>query len=175
MGMEKSSEKDFMAAYDANADALFKHIFFRVHDRELAKDLLQEVFTKVWQYISEGKEVANMRAFLYKSANNIVIDHYRSHKTGSLDEMHEEGFDVADKRMDSKTSAEVNELLEALSKIPDDYAKVVSMRYVEEMGPSEIAEILGENAGTVSVRINRGVEMLRKELGVEMVEMIEKK
>jgi RNA polymerase sigma-70 factor (ECF subfamily) len=164
--MGKDIEKDFMAAYDANSDALFKHIFFRVHDRELAKDLLQEVFTKVWQYISSGKQVDNMKAFLYKSAHNIVIDHYRKEKATSLDAMHEAGYDVADGRMDSKTSAEVNELVTALAKIPEDYREVVTMRYVNEMGPNEIAEILGEGAGTISVRINRGVEMLRKELKI---------
>lgn len=165
----KDLEKDFMAAYDTNADALFRHIFFRVHDRELAKDLLQEVFARVWQYISDGKTVDNMRAFLYRSAGNIVIDHYRKHKEISLDQMAEDGFDAPDERSKSNIAAEVTELMAALKQIPEEYATVVSMRYVEEMGPADIAEALGESPNTISVRIHRGLEMLRKELGVELV------
>jgi len=54
----------------------------------------------------------------------------------------------------------------ALEQIPKEYRDVVLMRYVDDMSPEDIAEVLGENANTVSVRIHRGVTMVRKELGL---------
>ncbi len=162
-----ATERQFLAAYDVYADALYRHIFFRVHDRELAQDLLADTFTRVWQYFSSGNTIDNTKAFLYRTAHNLVIDHYRSKKEESLDEMAEAGFDPADAAGDKAVStAEVTQITAMLDKIPKAYRDVVAMRYVEELNPEEIGEILGESANTVSVRIHRGVAMVRKELGL---------
>ena len=157
-----------MAAYDTYADALFRHIFFRVHERELAHDLLADTFARGWQYINKGNHVDNMRAFLYKTAHNLVIDQYRKHKEQSLDSMAEDGFDPKDAVGEgvSYAGAEVKQFMMALEQIPKEYRDVVLMRYVDDMSPEDIAEVLGENANTVSVRIHRGVTMVRKELGL---------
>lgn len=170
-------ERAFLAAYDMYADALFRHIFFRVHDRELAHDLLADTFARGWQYIEKGKRVDNMRAFLYKTAHNLVIDEYRKHHDQSLDAMAEDGFDPRDHGRQSAIydAAEVNQFLKALENIPKEYREVVLMRYVDDMSPEDIAEVLDENANTVSVRIHRGVAMVRKELGLGENEDIKKK
>src|SRR6185295_13418728 len=66
----------------------------RVSDRELARDLLQNVCMKTWQYIQKGGVVTNMRSFFFTTAHNLVIDEYRKKKTVSLDALRDEGFDV---------------------------------------------------------------------------------
>ena len=52
-------EKEFLDAYQQYADAIYRHCFFRVYNRDLAQDLTQETFIKTWKYISEGKEIKN--------------------------------------------------------------------------------------------------------------------
>ncbi|HEY4518032.1 MAG TPA: sigma-70 family RNA polymerase sigma factor [Candidatus Paceibacterota bacterium] len=164
-----NKEKEFGEAYEQYSDALFKFIAMRIKDRERAKDMLQDCFTRTWQAIVDGKEVENMRAFLYKVARNLVIDEYRSHKSVSLDEMTEEtGYEVASRSGDNPSiGAEVGKIREALEKLPEEYREVVSMRYIDELMPVEISEILGESANAISVRINRGVVMLRETLQIE--------
>ena len=88
MGWEKA-EKKYLEAYEKFADGIFRHTYLRLGDREKAKDLTQETFLKVWQYLIGCKSVVNFKAFLYKVASNLIIDETRKKKTDSLDKMQE--------------------------------------------------------------------------------------
>ena len=90
--MQKRREQKFLEAYEAYADDLFRHAYFRVHDRERAKDLVQETFTKTWMTLSEGATIDNLRAFFYRVLTNAIIDESRKKKAVSLDTLLEEGF-----------------------------------------------------------------------------------
>ncbi len=94
--MAKPLEDIFIKAYDDHSDAIFRHCYFRVFERERAKELTQEVFIKTWEYLRNGQEVKNLRAFLYRVANNLVIDESRKKKANSLEAMQEQGFDPKD-------------------------------------------------------------------------------
>jgi DNA-directed RNA polymerase specialized sigma24 family protein len=58
-----SLEQDFIKHYNQHSDAIFRHCFYRVYDRETALDLVQETFAKTWAYLATGHEVKNIRAF----------------------------------------------------------------------------------------------------------------
>lgn len=157
------TEDEFITAYDRYADAIFRHCFFRCFDRELARDMVQETFIKTWEYLAAGKEVKNIRAFLYRVATNLLIDHSRKKKELSLDELKEQGFDPVTKdAREPLDFMEVQVVLRALKKLPEIYRETVTMRYLQDLTPEEIGEILGLPANTVSVRIHRGIEQLRK-------------
>ena len=145
--MHSGQEKEFLSAYDTNSDAIYRHIFFRVHDKDLASDLVQETFMKVWRYIAEGGKIDNMRAFLYRTAHNLIIDHYRSKQTLSLEGLAEDGFEAEDtSQSGTETVAELNQFMSALAKIPKDYRESVTMRYIDELLPEEISKTIGESA-----------------------------
>ena len=57
--MNKEIEKLFLVAYEQYADEIYCHCVFRVSCRDLAKDLTQEIFIKLWKYLVEGKKVGN--------------------------------------------------------------------------------------------------------------------
>jgi RNA polymerase sigma factor (sigma-70 family) len=82
------NEEEFVKLYDELADKLFRHCYFRVFNRERAKDLMQETFMRVWKYCNEGHEVKNLKSFLYKVANNLIIDESRKKKELYLEELH---------------------------------------------------------------------------------------
>lgn len=153
---------EFLKAYDQHADALFNHCFYRVSDREVALDLTQEAFAKTWEYVSSGKEVGNLRPFLFKVMSNLIIDHYRKKKSDSLDVMQEEGFDVANEDAERIVAlSEGAHALDVLATLDEKHRRVVVMRYVDDMSPREIAEITGETENAVSVRINRSLKKLK--------------
>ena len=58
--------------------------YFKVSNRELGEDLVQQTFMKTWIYLTKGGEVKNMKAFLYHILNNLIIDEYRKKKAFSL-------------------------------------------------------------------------------------------
>ncbi len=161
--MGEDQKKQFLELYDTHADAIFRHCFFRVYDREQAKDLVQEVFCRIWMSISEGKEIDNFSAFLYKVANNLIIDHARKKKAVSLDSLMEEGFTLRDdSHIKLKDSIDAKDVIRLVQILDDGYREVIVMRFIDQLSPKEIAIILGVTENVVSVRINRGIKKLRR-------------
>lgn len=157
-----SLQKNFFDFYEHEADALFRFIFFRVSDRELAKDLMQECFSKLWEELSLGKAIENQRALLYRIATNKVIDWYRKHKEYSLDEMMESGFDSSQETsLSPEGSLDAHLAIEALSALPEQYRSVLWLRFVEDWTVKDIARSLGESENVVSVRIHRALTRWR--------------
>lgn len=157
-------EKEFVKAYDQFADAIFRHCLFRVSDREKAKDIAQGSFVRLWAYMSQGKEIDNMRALLYRIANNLIIDEYRKKKDESLDRMRdEEGFDIGTESMrDIETRDEHAQALALLDCLPDKYREALVMRHVDGLSVKDIAHLMHESENVISVRIHRAIEKLQK-------------
>ena len=165
MKKARELERDFLAAYEANAGALFRYCFMRVRNRDLAKDIVQETFTRTWAYLAEGKRIEYLRAFLYRTLQNCIVDTMRKKSSVSLDGMYEEeGFEIIDEahEVSAETREEIGEALKLLSSLEETYSTVITMRYIEELTPAEIAATLNVSENVVSVRIHRGVKQLRK-------------
>ena len=161
--INREVENQFLAAYDTFSDAIFRHCLFKISDRELARDLTQEVFTRAWKYLAQGNQIDNLKAFLYRVANNLVVDEYRKHKSVSLDRLVEDGFDVAtleDKRLFDILDG--RQVIKILDEVDLKYRQVIKMRFLEGLLPKEIALILNESENSVSVRINRGLKKAKK-------------
>ena len=161
--VETDKERQFLEAYDAHSDAIFRYCYYRVFDREKAKDFAQEAFCRTWKYISEGKEVENIRAFLYRTATNIIIDESRKKKASSLDQIMEKGFmpktDPREKTQDYFTG---QELIAIVKSLDEKYRDVILMKYVDDLSTKEIAFALHETENNVYVRISRGLEKVKE-------------
>jgi len=160
---DHDTENEFLEAYERFADAIFRHCFFRMSDRERARDLTQETFTRTWEYLRGGGEIKSMKAFLYRIANNLVVDSFRKKKTSSLDAMQDDGFDPEDTTVASRESIlDVRRALQVLDKLEPQYRDVITLRYVDDLSPREIAEALQETENAVSVRLHRGLKKARE-------------
>ncbi len=170
--VQSSARKlEFKEAYDAYAEAIVRHCQYRVFDRERARDLAQETFTRTWMYMLRGGEIRNMRAFLYRIANNLIIDESRKQRESSLNHLQEQGFDPGQDDDADRTRARIDSkpVLKALSKIDNRYRSILVMRYVHGLPPRDIALRTGESSNTVSVRIYRGLHQLRSQLDANRV------
>ena len=164
--MSATQEAEFLRAYDENADALFRFVCFRIRDKEQSLDIVQETYLKTWRYLVDGHEIDHIRAFLYRTAKNLLIDISEQKKVRnihSLDAFIEAGGDVrgdeAGSVLDQLDGERALLMLNELE--PPEYKEAVYLRFVEELKPSEIAEILGVSENVASVRINRGIKKLR--------------
>lgn len=170
---QQEAEKAFLAAYDAYGDAIFRFIAMKISDREVARDLTQETFTRAWDFCVEGGEVREWKPFLYRTAYNLVVDTYRKKKAVSLDAlMEDDGFAVTDESASAGEKAtimraEMSRVRKAIDELDETYRDVVLFRFVEDLPPKDIARITGLTENVVSVRIHRGVEKLRILLGPE--------
>jgi|SRR3989344_4534955 len=160
---KEEQEKTFLKAYEELSDALFRHSYFRVSNREVALDIVQEGFTKTWQYMLSGNEIRSIRPFLYRVINNLIIDYYRKARSDSLDVLLDEGFDPSfsgDKEIEG--SAEMSVVRRALSALPERDRDLIIMRYVDGLSIGEIASLLGENENVVSVRLHRALNKAKE-------------
>ena len=157
-------EKDFIEAYEEHSDAIFRFCLYKLYfDREKAKDFMQQTFTKTWDYLADGKEVDNFKAFLYRTARNLVIDHHRKNKEKSLDNILEEGVQFgADDTVNIHKKIEIEKYKKLMQDLDNKYQEAVTLRYIEELKPKEIAEVVDASVNTISVRIHRGVKKLKK-------------
>ncbi|MFA6514941.1 MAG: RNA polymerase sigma factor [Candidatus Paceibacterota bacterium] len=172
--MKADIKNTFEKIYENEADAIFRFCLIRVSDREQAMDITEETFLRLWQNLLSGKEILNTRAFLFTITRNLIIDWYRKKKSIPFFKMNdaifnegEMGYDPSDEMSTSllETKAEGRYLLEKISELTPSYRQPVYLRYVEDLSPVEIGEILGISANAASVRINRGLLELKKKAG----------
>lgn len=159
---KQNLEREFLAAYEEHADTLFRHTLLRVRDREAAKDIVQEAFSRTWKYLSEGKRIEYIRAFLFRVAGNLIVDVARRKKSVSLDSMMEQdGFEPIDEHtVDPMRIPQMRESIAHLKTLDEIYRTAIKMRYFDNMSPREIASALGVSENVVSVRIHRGIQRL---------------
>jgi RNA polymerase sigma-70 factor, ECF subfamily len=163
MSDKDKKEKQFLEAYNKFSDAIFRHCYYCIFDREEAKDFTQETFLRAWKYLSEGKEVKNIRAFLYKIANNIIIDNSRKKKSISLDQIIEKGFSPKiDEREKTENYFSGKEIIKIINSLDGKYRDVIVMKYIDDLSSKEIASILDETENNVYVMIHRGFDKVRK-------------
>jgi RNA polymerase sigma-70 factor (ECF subfamily) len=168
-------EGRFLNAFEEYSDALFRHALLRISDRDKAIDLVHDTFTKVWGYIRNGHDIEQFRPFLYKVLNNLIIDEYRKKREASLDALFEkEGVDEG--TFDELTANDVESLaatidgkkaFQMLEQLPDVYREVITLRFIDQLGPKEISELIEESENVVSVRLHRGLKQLRDMMEAE--------
>lgn len=163
MPMKQQAEKLFLETYDEHADAIYRFCYFRLFHREKAEEVAQEAFTRTWEYLAEGKEVENIRAFVYRVAKNIITDYFRKKKESSLDELLEQGFDTSledhTRWSDILDGANVIRVINGLD---EKYREALILRYVNDLPVKEIAGLLDETENAVSVHLHRGLKQVKE-------------
>jgi len=155
--MHSITEDKFIELYREHAPKLFKYCYFRVNSKEDAEDLAGQVFMKTWDYITQGNTIDNMRAFLYRSAHNLIVDFYKTSKKDREVSIHafgEDTIDIPDESdlvSDTETKLLVQEVTAKLDILPDAYREIIVLRYINELSITEIAETTGMTENNVSV------------------------
>jgi RNA polymerase sigma-70 factor (ECF subfamily) len=136
-------------------------------------------------YVKAGHQIDSYRSFLYKVLNNLIIDEYRKQRELSLDAlMSEEGVDEGTFPELSESTVEAlaatidgKKAFALVEELPDEYKEVILFRFVDGLGPKEIAELIEETENVVSVRLHRGLKLLRTkvEKGEELAKAKRKK
>ena len=157
-------DEHFSNMYDLHGDGIYRFCLMKLSDPEAARDTVQECFMRFWDTLRKGTSVGNDRALLFTIARRLVIDRYRvKGRTTSLDALSESfGFDPPDLALGAENEAEGARALTLIARLPEPYRDVLELRFVEGLEPREIAEIIGENANAVTVRIHRGIAKLRE-------------
>lgn len=164
-------EREFLEAYDAYAEPIFRYCFVRVRDRERALDLMHETFAKTWDHLAKGKPVDAMKPFLYAVARNASLNDLARKRAQSLDALRETvGYDPADDAVRSpEDAAEDARLHASLERLRATDREILTLRYFGGLSVLEIARTLGLRPNTVSVRLRRALDNLRALMHIDTV------
>jgi RNA polymerase sigma-70 factor, ECF subfamily len=153
--------EQFAQLYARHSPALLKYCSRKLLDDQLAEDITQEAFLRALLYVRSGRIITSAPTFLRKIADNLMIDEMRRTKGQpgvSLDMLHEKGFDPGYDSLDGwQKVIEVGTIIDGLRK---KEAKLLSMRYLEGLHPSDIAERIGIAPNTVAARLHRIMKRL---------------
>jgi RNA polymerase sigma-70 factor, ECF subfamily len=165
----------FTGIFDQHRHAV--HAFFvgRVADPELARDLLQETFLRVWRRLPEVAPLPEerQRAWIFTVARNLAIDSYRA---GAARQATEAALrqaaatrpaTVAGPHRHAELGERLAQLDAAIRRLPEDQRVILSMATVGGLTSREIGEALGEPAGTVRYRLSLARKQLAAALDME--------
>lgn len=157
----------FLEVYDKWGDAVFRLCLSKTSNREEAKDLTQEAFTKSWEYlIREDRDVDNLKAFVFTVARNLIKDYYKKKKPILEKDLPPGTMEAISINETATTLSEARIMLAALATLPTQYREVIQLHIIEGFPITEIADILEEKPNTISVRLKRGLEKMRTELNI---------
>jgi len=132
-------------------------------DADIAEDIVQEAFVKLWRTPPDGPEVV-IPSWMRRVVVNLSINDLRRRKRAStLPEFSTDRALQDDRRPEDQVDLadNVKRVDEALAKLPDEKRAIMVMRVYEQMSYQEISEVLGIPAGTVMRRLNRAREALK--------------
>jgi RNA polymerase sigma-70 factor, ECF subfamily len=179
------SEKAYRELLDRYQRPVFSLVYRMVRDRELAEDLAQETFVKVFNHLERFNPKYKFSSWIFKIASNLAIDTLRKKEpeTVSLDgsrsattaeQAEATRITVATSDENPEEFLEAKELGEeierAIAELRAEYRTAILLRHVEGRPYEEIAEIMGVPLGTVKTFIHRARAELRASLGHLRVE-----
>lgn len=153
---------DFKKLFDQHFDALRNYIYYRCGDGELATDVVQEVFIKLWEK-QPNKSPKQLLPLLYKMSRDNMISKLRHKKVVKAYEdaphYHSE-ISAPDAVLEGKEIQEKYE--KALEDMTDGQREVFLMSRNDELKYSEIADRLGISVKAVEKRMKNALAFLRK-------------
>lgn len=159
---QKGDTQAFGKIYDELVKPIYRYIYYRV-DPQIAEDLTEETFLKVWQNLKRYKKTKYpFSAWVFKIAHNLICDYYRKHK-----EVMEINENLADPQETGNPEHKMNTKLEqarlrkVIKRLPHNYQQIIILKYINELNNSEIAKTIGKSEGAVRILQFRALKQLR--------------
>lgn len=165
----KSYQKGDRHAFKKIFDAFYKGLFLfaqkYVTESDIAEDIVQEVFVKLWEKRDTIKESSSVKAFLYVSVRNKALNHFRHQKIVNEHQkemVHEKSGDLFFKNhlIEEET---YRLLLDSINLLPEQTQKVciMSMNGVQN---AQIAEEMELSSSTVKYHKKQAITILKEKL-----------
>ena len=162
MLLKQRSQPVFSYLYDNYSGALHTIIVNIVNEDELANDLLQEVFVKVWKQIeSYDSSKGRLFTWMLNIARNASIDTVRSKGYQNSRQNQELTEDVYTSGGTSQIKTDQIGLRKVVHGLKQEYKVLVELSYFQGYTQDEIAKMLGIPLGTVKTRIRSALSHLR--------------
>lgn len=158
-GGDQSAFAEIVTEYQGMVFSIGWHY---LQDRSLAEDVAQEVFLELYQKLATIESRAHLTFWLRRVAVHRAIDQGRKQKN-----RRESDFEnLPEPAVEAKRSDPMllGRLRDTVGTLPEKQRMVVVLRYEEDLGPAEIAEVMDMPVNTVKSTLHRTLEELRKKM-----------
>ena len=166
--VKKSDKSAFQELFYDFHDSLFRFTVYRVHDDDVAEDITQETFIRVWKTRKNIQPNKSFFSFIARISSNLCYDHFRHmevrqrHKY-SIPQYGKSHFDNPEvgAQMDA-LHIEIQRIVN--DKLPEKCRTIFILSRIEGMSNPEIATLLALSIRTVENQIYRALKILKKNL-----------
>lgn len=163
-----SRHADFAALYERHQREVWALAYARWLNADLALDITQEAFLRLWKQWEAGESILNPRAWLLRVTRNLAEDHAKSafRRNGTQPPQVMNGVSGHDPAPLERLEREemFGRLRLLLQELSNDDREILALRYAADYSASEIAEYLGINPTAVHMRLSRARQRLAERL-----------
>ena len=162
-------DKRFESIYDAHVVPIFRFVYARVGNRPDAEDITASVFTRAVEQLDVTRPEREITAWLYRVAQNAVADYWRAfYRLPQVElELVAPGWEPTAQQPDPHAQADADRsklaVARLLKRLPQHYARVLELRFLQRLTVAETAEQLGitrSNAKVLQYRALRKAAVL---------------
>lgn len=153
-------------AFKLHQDALLGFLTKRTGDPQLAQDILQDLYLRL-EGQSSATEIKYPKAYLYRIANNLLIDQQRfQSKFVDSEESENELEQINDitPEIEVEHKQRLDIVTQAINELPDKTRDVFKMQRLQQIEKSEVASELGISVNMVEKHLRRAVQYCRDKL-----------
>ena len=167
--LKSGDQQAYTEIYDRYIFILLNHTYNKTRNREGAKDIVHEVFAKLWANREQLQITNSLAGFLYTSARNIVLNQVtRKEVEGkyfdSILKFSEQPQTITDHRIRENQLIAIIE--KEIAELPSKMREVFELSRKQYLSHREIAEQLDISEQTVSKHITNALKILRVRLGI---------
>ncbi len=164
MKPKKTSDIDiFKNIVSQHQDRLFRFAYIRIGIREVAEDIVQDVFMRFYRAMIEGKEIKNHGSYLLRSISNSCTDWQRKKKETMISI--EETEDIPEES-EEDISEEFRRISRLLDGLPDNQAEAVRLRCYDNLPFKDIADLQGISEATAKSRYRHAIGHIKEKLNL---------
>jgi RNA polymerase sigma-70 factor (ECF subfamily) len=154
----------FRSVFDQYYESIRSFAYYKTGDVELADDVVQEVFLKLWANRATVRD-DTVKALLYTIATNTIKNHYKHQQVVYRFERQGRGDERADAADTNVRQEELNrQLQDALAAIPEKARDVFLMNRIEGLSYTEIAQRLNLSVKAIEKRMSEALAVLRSRI-----------
>ena len=162
-------DRDFTELYRAHLRDVYSYSYYRIGNHHDAEDITEQTFVQAYRHFERAQRESNgrpLRPWLIRIAHNLAANYYRDRSRRPQTNLDDAAILSAplDTERVVEGREEVKEVLEGVSKLPDDRREALIMRFALDMDNREIARALGRSEGATKVLIHRAIRQLEQGL-----------
>ena len=166
-GIRAGDERTFERLYSENATGLLGYALRLSGSREIAQDVVAELFVQLWDQRAEWRPRVSVRAYLYTAIRHRIANAVRAERRGDA----RAGRVVTDPSLAPSAPAapdaafEMDERLAVVWHVVDGFPplrrQVMYLRWARGLSPEEVATVLGLNRNAVDKHLSRAMQAIR--------------